>query len=285
MRNVIIKCITCPFYCGKITSELPSKNNPFMLSLRKEKLGVTLIIAITMFAVVGMSLQDPIAQDVNYHHFRDSREIFSILNFWNVVSNVAFLIVGILGLYKILVSGTLNIVADIRISYIFLFLGVTLVAFGSGYYHLWPNNQTLVWDRLPMTIAFMALFSIIISEFISIRAGRVLLLPFIVVGVSSVIYWHFSEIQGAGDLRYYALVQFLPIFVIPVILVCFGSRCSSDNAYWLLIAAYIVAKIFEQFDGEVYSGLGFISGHSIKHVVAALGLYILQVSYARRSCT
>ncbi len=256
-----------------------------MVSIRKEKLGVTLIIVITLFAVSGMLLQDPIAQDSSYHRFGDSREIFSILNFWNVVSNLPFLIVGIIGLYKIIVTGTLNIIADIKISYILLFLGVSLVAFGSGYYHLWPDNQTLVWDRLPMTVAFMALFSIVIGEFISVSAGKALLLPFILVGTSSVIFWHFSEIRGAGDLRYYAFIQFFPIIVIPVILVCFRSRCRGVNAYWLLLTAYIVAKVFEQFDGAVYNWLGFISGHSIKHIVVALGLYILLVSYERRSCT
>ncbi|MEE8388841.1 MAG: ceramidase domain-containing protein, partial [Acidiferrobacterales bacterium] len=217
--------------------------------------------------------------------FSDSRKIFSILNFWNVVSNLPFLIVGVIGLYRIIVTGTLNVIGDIKISYILLFLGVSLVAFGSGYYHLWPDNQTLVWDRLPMTIAFMALFSIVISEFISARAGKALLLPFILAGASSVIYWHFSEFRGAGDLRYYAFVQFFPIIVIPVILVCFSSRCRGVNAYWLLLTAYIVAKVFEQFDGAVYSWLGIISGHSIKHVVVAFGLYILLVSYERRSCT
>jgi hypothetical protein len=250
-----------------------------------EKLGVTLLIAIALSAVIGMLLHDPIAQDLNYHRFSDSREIFSIPNFWNVVSNVPFLIVGISGLYKIIVSGTLNIIGDIKISYILLFLGISLIALGSGYYHLWPDNQTLAWDRLPMTIVFMALFSIVISEFISTPAGKALLLPFISAGISSVIYWHFSELEGAGDLRFYAFVQFFPMVAIPIILICFSSRYSGVNAYWLLLTVYIAAMLFEQFDNEVYNGLGIISGHSIKHVVSASGLYILLVSYERRSCT
>lgn len=252
--------------------------------MKKEKLGVVLIITIALFAVIGILLHDPIAQDINYHSFGDSRERFYILNFWNVVSNLPFLMVGILGLYKIMVTGTLTIVEDIKIAYILLFLGVTLTAFGSAYYHLWPNNQTLVWDRLALTVIFMSLFSIVISEFISTSAGKILLFPFIFAGFASVIYWYFSELQGAGDLRYYAFVQFFPMFAIPLILVFFRSRYNQVKAYWLLLAAYMVAKIFEQFDDEVYSGLGVISGHSIKHFLAALGLYILLVSYERRSC-
>lgn len=255
-----------------------------MNSIKKEKVGYILIFVMALFAGIIILIQDPIAQDVNYHHFKDTRNILRIPNFWNVVSNVLFLIVGILGLYEISVAGKLRIVNDIKIAYIFLFLGIILVAFGSGYYHLWPNNQTLVWDRLPMTIAFMALVSIIISEFISVRIGKALLLWLILAGFSSVVYWHFSEIWGEGDLRYYALVQFLPILVIPVILICFRSRCTNVNAYWWLLVAYISAKAFEYFDDDIYSVLGFISGHSLKHIAAALGSYILLFSYERRHC-
>ncbi len=86
-------------------------------------------------------------------------------------------------------------------------------------------------------------------------------------------------------MRYYAFVQFYPMLVIPIILICYDSRCSNAKAYWWLLMAYVIAKIFEHFDGEIYNMLGFISGHSIKHIVAALGMYILHLSYLRRSCT
>ena len=110
----------------------------------------------------------------------------------------------------------LNILSNNKHSYLFLFLGSILVGLGSGYYHISPNNETLVWDRIPMTVAFMALYSIIISEFVSVKAGRLLLFPLIIIGVCSVIYWQFTEVSGAGDLRFYAVVQFFPILTIPI---------------------------------------------------------------------
>ena len=256
-----------------------------MAAIKKETAGILLIIAIGLIAVIAMFLQAPVAQDPDYHRFTDARELFSITNFCNVMSNLPFLIVGSLGLYKLVITNTLNITRELKASYVFLFTGVTFVAFGSGYYHLWPNNQTLVWDRLPMTIAFMALFSIIIGEFISVSVGKALLLPLILAGFSSVMYWHFTELRGEGDLRFYAFVQFFPMLVIPIILVCFRSRCTGLSAYWWLLMAYIAAKIFEYFDTAVYSALGLISGHSIKHIVAALGLYVLLASYEKRSCS
>jgi len=248
----------------------------------KQKIGLGLLAGLTVAAFVIVFLQGPIAQDISYHSFKDSREILAISNFCNVISNLPFLVVGLLGLRRVLSDKQLNINAELKLAYILLFSGVALVAFGSSYYHLAPNNQTLLWDRLPMTIAFMALFSIVIAEFVSLKAGKLLLYPLILVGITSVIYWYWGELNSIGDLRFYALVQFLPIICIPVILFCFSPSNHNASGYWWLLVAYIVAKLLEYFDGEVLELLGIISGHSLKHVAAAFGLYLLLVSYERR---
>jgi len=255
-----------------------------MESVKKEKLGFALIIATGIIALSAVLLLGPIAQDVAYHLFADTREIGSIPNFWNVVTNIPFVIVGLLGLYKLRIPAKLKVINETSTAYTLLFFGTFLVGFGSSYYHLAPDNQTLVWDRLPMTIAFMALFSIIISEFISVRSGRALLLPLILAGILSVVYWHFSEIRGEGDLRFYLLIQFYLMLAAPIILLCFRSRCTHVYAYGWLLLAYIVAKLFEHFDAEVFDLLGFISGHSLKHLAAALGIYVLLVFYQKRNC-
>ena len=178
-----------------------------MSPVAKEKLGYTLLIFTALLALGAILTQGPIPQDITYHLFVDTREIWSVPNFWNVVTNVPFTIVGLLGLYKLRRPGKLKLLDENSLAYILLFFGTFLVGFGSGYYHLAPDNQTLVWDRLPMTIAFMALFSIIISEFVSVRSGRALLLPLILAGILSVVYWHFSEVRGEGDLRFYDLCR------------------------------------------------------------------------------
>ena len=255
-----------------------------MNPVKKERLGFALITITAVIVFAGILSLDPIPQDASYHLFVDTREIWLVPNFWNVVTNAPFVIVGLLGLYKFKFPGKLKVISDVNIAYILLFFGTFLVGFGSSYYHLAPDNQTLVWDRLPITIAFMALFSIIISEFISVRSGRTLLLPLILAGVLSVLYWHLTEIRGEGDLRFYALVQFYPMLAIPIMMICFRSRCTHVYAYWWLLLAYIAAKLFEHFDGEVFDALGFISGHSLKHLAAALGMYVLLLFYQKRDC-
>ncbi len=249
---------------------------------KKARFGLVVIALFCVLAVVGIGLLEPIAQDVAYHQFADSRGLLGIPNCFNVVSNLGFFAVGVWGIYQILIKPGLNIFNEIRYVYAVLYGGVIFVAAGSSYYHLWPDNQTLVWDRLPMTMAFMALFSIVLSEYISARMGKILFPPLLLAGVFSVIYWYLGELSGCGDLRVYILVQYLPLVLIPVILFFFSARFNQGSAYWLLLLAYVIAKLFEHFDAQIFAALGVISGHSLKHLVAALGLYWLLRSFQRR---
>ena len=133
-----------------------------------------------------------------------------------------------------------------------------------------------------MTITIMALVSIVIGEFVSIRWASMLLFPLVAVGILSVLYWHWTESIGNGDLRPYVLVQFLPMIVIPVILICFGSEYSKTGGYWLLLSAYVIAKFLEHFDEEIFVASGVVSGHTLKHLVAAVGIYLFLISFRRR---
>jgi hypothetical protein len=239
-----------------------------------------LLIVISLVVIIGLMFQKPISQDILYHNFEDTNAYLGVFNFWNVVSNLPFFVVGFLGLFHL---NKLKIIAVLKAAYFTLFLGVLLVSFGSGYYHLTPNNQTLVWDRLPMTIAFMALFTIIIGEFISVSLAKKLFYPLLILGLVSVYYWYSTEQNGVGDLRFYVLIQFLPMLLIPVILLTYLSRFNQTTAYWYLLLAYLLAKVFEYYDMEIHQSFGAgISGHPIKHVVAATGMYVLLRSYEKR---
>ncbi len=241
----------------------------------KVKAGKLILAVWAVVAIAILFLMAPIAQDPAYYKFSDIKPVFNIPNALNVLSNLPFLWVGLVGMLALSRENELTIVEANKSAYYALFLGTALVAFGSGYFHWWPANHTLLWDRLPMTIAFMGLVSIIITEFISPDWGRRSLYPLLLLGIFSVLYWHFTEAGGQGDLRPYVFVQFFPVVAIPVTLALFPSRFSQVSAYWWLIASYVAAKVFEHFDPQFHQIFGVISGHSIKHLVAALGVYIL----------
>ncbi|MCP4048855.1 MAG: ceramidase, partial [Gammaproteobacteria bacterium] len=129
----------------------------------KGKAGYIAVLLVSIAGVVGILMLEPIAQDPAYHQFADQRTILGVPNFWNVVSNLPFLITGVMGLFSLYHAGGIKFLTEIKPAYILFFAGIALVCFGSAYYHLWPDNETLVWDRLPMALAFMALFAVIIG--------------------------------------------------------------------------------------------------------------------------
>jgi len=208
--------------------------------------------------------------------------LHGIYNYWNVVSNIPFILFGFLGLYKTTRNIHIQDTKKLQRAYSLFFTGAILVGFGSGYYHLNPSTDTLLWDRMPMTIAFMALFSIVISENISLLAGRLLLIPLLALGVGSVIFWYQSEQLGAGDLRPYALVQFLPMLLIPAILILFKSENTHNRYLWTLLFFYLLSKISEYLDVYIFNLSGDISGHSLKHLLASLGVLFFYLHFNKR---
>lgn len=240
--------------------------------MKKKRIGYILLGVIGIIGIIGFALSSPIEQNEDYHNFSDTLTIGGIPNFWNVISNFPFLIVGLFGILRLKKMDRVNF------QFLTFFIGVSLVAIGSGYYHFNPNSSTLVWDRLPMTIAFTALMSIVISEFIDCKKGKLLLLPLLLLGIISIVYW-----VKLDDLLLYALVQLYPILAIPVILVLFKSEKNSTNGFWLLLITYIIVKLFESYDIEIHKILKLLSGHSLKHISASVGIYLLINSFIRQN--
>ncbi len=233
----------------------------------------TILTLVAVILIVLTGFLDPIPQDPQYHRFADQRT-YLIPNALNIASNLLFALAGIAGLYLLCIRRSLVATEFIWSAYFTFFAALIAIAPGSAYYHWLPENQSLVWDRLPMTLAFMSFFTIILAERISRRFAKLVFLPLLIAGFSSILYWSFSELAGAGDLRPYALVQFLPVLMIPLILLMFRPKFTRDRDLWIFLACYLLAKVFETFDYQILESLSIISGHSLKHIVAGIGCLV-----------
>jgi hypothetical protein len=229
-----------------------------------------LIASGSLLAIVFMPA---IPQDPSYHKFADDRTFWSIPNAFNVVSNIPLFLAGVFG--SILCAkhpakaGTW--------SWRIFFVAVTFIAVGSAYYHWVPNNWTLFWDRLPMAIGFMALFVSLLSEVIHPRLEVILLIPMCMLGIASVIYWHFTD-----DLRFYAWVQFFPLLYIPIVFLIYRRSSTHQSYLFAALGLYILAKMAEVFDKSVFLMTNqYLSGHSLKHLLSVLAVYILYLRLRR----
>ncbi|KAI6701711.1 hypothetical protein NL676_016035 [Syzygium grande] len=230
--------------------------------------------------VVLMLVTPAIPQSEEYHDFADKREFFGIPNTLNVVSNFPFLVVGLVGLVLCYYGNYFKLSSQGELwGWTFFFVGVAAVAFGSAYYHLKPDDARLVWDRLPMTIAFTSIVAIFIIERIDLHKGTVSIIPLLMAGILSILYWRYFD-----DLRPYALVQFLPCIAIPIMAIILPPMYT-HSSYWLWAAAfYLLAKVEEAEDKLIYRWTHHIvSGHTLKHLCAAMVPVFLTLMLAKRA--
>ena len=230
------------------------------------------LILATLAIIAAFACQPRIAQDQAYHLFADRRSMLGIPNFQDVASNIPFLAAFAVGILRF---RNTNWLSGARHSYGFFIIGLGATCFGSIYYHFSPSSEKLLWDRLPMTIAFMGFLSTLISLRISDRWGLRLLGPLLLCGFLSVFYWSYSESIGAGDLRPYLFVQFGMILISILILLLFPGRQPTLAAFNMLLIGYALAKICEEFDLKIFQySAGNISGHTLKHLYAGIGCYV-----------
>jgi hypothetical protein len=229
----------------------------------------------------------PLAQDPAYHGFADKRAILSIPNGLNVLSNLAFFLVGVLGVWRLFHDSSVVIQrfhAPSEIwAYALFFISIALIGPGSAYYHLAPDNARLVWDRLAMSIGFAALVAVMIGERILPRIGLWSLLPLIAIAVGSVLYWRVSAGWGQENLWPYVAVQFYGLTLIFLLGCFFAPRYSHGQYFLFAFAWYVLAKLAEHFDAALLGAGSFLSGHTIKHLLAAVAVYcVLRMLELRR---
>lgn len=236
--------------------------------------GIILIILTGICSLTLFLTASRIPQWTNYHLFADNRTFLGIPNFWNVASNLLFFLVSIYGFWSLQQQwSNKKINKQEATVFFFIFLGLLLTGIGSSYYHLMPDNDRLVWDRIPMTMVFMSILSLTIMERINFNLGFNLLFPLMILGVCSVVYWHWTD-----DLRLYILIQFYTMFLIILILFFFPKPYPPFSTYFGLFIFYLLAKLLEYFDLIIYRLLDeLLSGHTLKHVFSALSAYFLVI--------
>jgi hypothetical protein len=241
----------------------------------EKKLFLSILMLLTLVCFVAVFVFIPrVPQANSYHQFSDVRKIAGIPNFINVISNIPFILVSLLGFLSLRrqwVSN--NLTAKEAIVFFIIFFAIFLSGIGSAYYHWRPDNARLVWDRAPMSIVFMSLLAFTIMERVNLKLGFWLLIPLNAFGIFSVLYWHWTELIGEGDLRLYGITQYYTIILLMIIVGFFPKSYPPLKIYVGMIFFYGLAKLFEHFDLKIYQFTGIISGHSLKHIFAALSTY------------
>jgi hypothetical protein len=244
---------------------------------------VHILLAVTACSLAAALLLPDVPQPTAYHDFADQRGRYGVDNFLDVVSNLGFLVAGVWGLVVVARPRTRFDRRGERWPYAIFFAGMLLTALGSAYYHLAPDNERLFWDRLPMTVAFMSLLAAQVVDRIDVRAGLALLLPLLLVGAASVLYWRASERAGHGNVLPYAVLQAYAVLILLLVALTHPSRYTRGSDVYWVFGGYLAAKAFEQFDRPLFAYGQVVSGHTLKHLAAAAAGAVVCRMLVRRS--
>lgn len=222
-----------------------------------------------------MLVHGPIAQWLHYNEFADQSTIFGIPRAGDVLSNLGFAWVAIWGMFRLWPQRSHPTLLAGRNGYGLFLIGLLLTSIGSSYYHLAPDNTRLVWDRLPIALACAGLLAAVRAENLHNANGKACVAVLAVLAIVSVEWWHITDLQGGGDLRPYLLFQILPLVLIPMWQAIYCAPRADRVAFGAALLAYVAAKAAEMHDHQLLAMLGFISGHTLKHLLATLAAWIL----------
>jgi hypothetical protein len=245
----------------------------------------SLVMAVSAAGILLLLFAPRVPIGPAYHDFADKRAMFAIPNALDVVSNIPFVLVGLWALLWLLRQRGRNafVSSSEWLAYLVFFAGVTLTGFGSFWYHMAPSNARLPWDLLPMTCSFMSLISVTLMERVGTRTGSLLFLPLLLLGMGSVVYWSVTAHYGHDDYRFYLFVQFFAPVVLVTLIGLFPPRYTGIRYLVIAFGCYVLAKLFETWDYSIYRLGDAVSGHSLKHVTAAIACFwILRMLQVRR---
>ena len=217
-----------------------------------------------VFALVAALAAPSLEQPPAYHAFADTRGWAGVPNVANVVSNALFVIAAAL-VATLAVKPRSGLGGAARAGLAVTAAGLLLTAAGSAYYHWRPDNATLVWDRLPLTVTFAGLLALVLAQRVSERLAWAALPTLVLLGLASVRYW-----QASGNVTPYGVLQ-IGTMIALFLIVVLTRRPDDPFPWWWLIVGYGVAKLAETFDAAVFEATrGALSGHTLKHLAAGI---------------
>ena len=221
----------------------------------REKYLIGALMVLGLAAVLAPALS---AAAWHIPHFVDSRAWLGVPNAGDVLSNLAFLAMGVWGLER------LRARHDWPVGASWFFVGLILTCLGSTFYHLAPDEpQRLVADRLGMAVAFAGCLGIAVSERISLRAGEAVLVLMMIGGLLAA--WVARE-----NLTPWVVVQFGGMALAVALALTRPRPGALGVPLGGVIVFYVLAKLFELGDETVFEATGhIISGHTLKHLAAA----------------
>ncbi|WP_050631872.1 hypothetical protein [Bradyrhizobium viridifuturi] len=236
----------------------------------------------TIGIIAAFALHGRIAQPAHYNDFADHSALLGIPHAGDVLSNAGFALVAIWGWLALRPHRNSDQLRAGWPGYRLFLIGLLLTAFGSACFHLAPGNGRLTWDMLPIALAGAGLLVGVRGDTHPGSRANLEAIALALFATASVAWWVYTDRHGAGDLRPYLLLQVLPLVLIPLWQAIHRAPRTERIAFAAAMGLYVLAKIAEVLDHPIADTLGFVSGHTLKHLIATAATAAIVWGVTRR---
>ena len=130
-----------------------------------------------------------------------------------------------------------------------------------------------------MSLGFASFIGVLIADRIDVQTSNWITPILIFFGFFSV--WEIY--YGDRGTQNYVVLQVGSILFSLLVMSLRPSGRLPNGPFYIGLVPYVCAKLFEAADKGIYDILGVISGHSLKHVMATIGLASIVKAFKQES--
>lgn len=228
-----------------------------------------LLLAMAVATLLGLLAWGPVGLSSRMHHYADERTIWGVPQAMNVWTHLPLIPLGLWGLWRVRHLAGYD---ELRRVWSLFFVCQILATIGGMFYHWAPSDHMFVWDQMPKSAACSLMACAFLAERMDPRWGSVPTV-LIALGLNVVggIWWLVSPLWfGLGDLRPLIWLEFMPTLLVAAGAWSVPGRLLTREDWMRSLASFVVAQTVDWADGPIFSALGGLSGHSIRHLSLAV---------------
>lgn len=219
--------------------------------------------------ILGLLAWGPVGLSSRMHHYADERIIWGVPHAMNVWTHIPLIPLGLWGLWRV---ASLKGYDELRRVWGLFFVCQILATVGGMVYHWAPSDHMFVWDQMPKSAACSLMACAFLAERMDPRWGAVSTVS-VAIGLNVLggIWWLVSPAWfGVGDLRPLLWLEFMPTLLVAAGAWSVPGRLLTRQDWMRSLASFVVAQTVDWADGPIFSALGGLSGHSIRHLSLAV---------------